>query len=379
MGKLIGGIKSFISSIVNDKKKLGIAVVVILVFLFILRGCAVSNKEQKLRQEALDRANAMQEEPVEEEVDTESDVYLLRVQPDLIKAYGNLPEGYIWDIDGSLMSLGDKDMTAEEVVYAYLNGLRTLDLSMAQKYSRYSKVVETYESYFDSQNSFESDYFDAFMRNMYKEALLSMQIQGIVDNSVFAENKQIFTVKVKMLDLTDKDFWEKDKLDLYQTLYVYSRDEDDSTKSEMYLYNYVLNHYQSKDAKTRTVTFDITVERYPDLDTGWLVSIDTDVNDACMYTDGTLMVNYINTMYMDEGIDYIDDIREAEKESVENGGDLTQGMDGLFEDGPAEDNISDGDANPTEAENPSTEEGVEGSEGHTENQQPQDNTGEATN
>ena len=203
-------------------------------------------------------------------------------------------------------------MSAEEVVYAYLNGLRALDMSMVQKYSRRSKVIDTYEGYFDEKKK-NTDYTDQFLRNMYREALLSIEVDGIVNSSVFAENKQVFTVRVKMLDLTSKDFWEDDKEEIYKNLKIYGSDESDSTKLDMYLYDYILDYYQSEDAVKRSVTFDLTVQRYPDLDTGWLVSVDTDVDLACRYADGKLVVSYITERYMDEGKELLESIKNAEE------------------------------------------------------------------
>ena len=310
---MISRIKGLIQVILGSKRNKIIAIVVILVLIILIRGCVANVSEQKQRQEALDRANEIEQQQATEAVSdpySSEDAYLLSVQQELIKSYGKLPEGYLWSLEGDLLSLGDKDMSAEEVVYAYLNGIRTLDLSIAQKYSRNSTVISTYEGYFDSKN-LSTDYFDSFMRNMYKTALLSIQIEGIEDTAVFAENKQVFTVKVKMLDLTKKDFWEEDKQEIYENLYMYSADENDSTKGEMYLYDYVLKYYESENAPTRDVTFNLTVERYPDLDTGWLVSIDKDINDACSYTNGTLMVSYINQMFSNEGIEYINEQRKG--------------------------------------------------------------------
>ena len=62
------------------------------------------------------------EEDEEDDEESFGDAELLSMQPDLIKSYGRLPEGYIWDMDGEMLSLGDKDMSAEDVVYAYLTG-----------------------------------------------------------------------------------------------------------------------------------------------------------------------------------------------------------------------------------------------------------------
>ena len=146
------------------------------------------------------------------------------------------------------------------------------------------------------------------------------------DSSVFAENKTVFTVKAKMLDLTDKEFWKKDRLDIYSNLYTYGL-ENDTTKGDMYLYDYILRYYESGKAKLRDVTFDITVQKYPDLDSGWLVSIDTEINDACTYKDGNLVVSYIREMYNDEGVELakslheLDDITEASTEGMSEVGD----------------------------------------------------------
>lgn len=302
----------------KPSKRLTIVLIILLVFIFMLvvGGIRNANAARKA-QEAAEQAAAESERQAQLAASTESDLdipdTLLRdMQPDLIETYGQLPDGYIWDMNGDLLSLGDKNLSAEEVVYNYLNGLRTLDMSMAQKYSRDSIVVETYEGYFDSTNRV-TDYTDQFMRNMYRQALLSMQIKEIVNSSIFAENKQVFTVRVEMLDLTLKTFWEKDKAEIYTNLNIYSSDESDSTRADIYLYDYILDYYSSPEAATREVQFDLTLEKYPDLDTGWLVSIDTDVDSACRYADGTLVVSYINEMYLDEGLEWI----EAQKNAVD--------------------------------------------------------------
>lgn len=300
-------IKEFIGSIFKDRRKTFIALFVLFVVIVVIAGVSSSIKDKKLREEAIKRGEELSKESDEStEESTSNDSYLMQIQPDLIESYGQVPKGYIWDTDGTLLSLGDKSMSAEDVVYAYLNGLRSLDLSMAQKYSRRSSVVSTYEEYFDSSSP-TSDYYDSFLRNMYKEVLLSIEPGSIVDSTVFAENKQVFTVKLNVLDLTSKDFWLVDKDTIYNNLYVYSNEESDSTKGSNYLYDYVLSYYRSEDAVKRDVTVNLTVEKYPDLDTGWLVSIDSDINDICNYKDGNLIVNYIQRQYQTEGRQYMED------------------------------------------------------------------------
>ena len=278
---------------------LGIAVVVILV----KGGVSRYNASKQVSED--DYVNQLlQEANSGVSSDSDSDSLLMQMQGELNKNYGKLPEGFIWDTDGSVLSLGDKSMTAEDVVYAYFRGLSTLDISTVERYSRDSSVVQTYSDYFDDKNK-NTDYMDQFIRNMYKQCLLSLQIKGIENQAIFADNKQVFTVKADMLDLTDKDFWRVDQNEIYKNLYLYDSDESDSTKSDIYLYDYILNYYKSDLAGLRSVTFDVTLQKYPDLDSGWLVSIDTDVNDACQYKDGKLVVSYIKELYRDVGRDLI--------------------------------------------------------------------------
>ena len=285
------------------KRNIIILVVIFIVLIVIVRG--ITGKKAENKQQAETDAYTEQLLAQAKEGDTEiSDSLLIQMQDDLIKTYGKVPDGYIWDIDGELLSLGDKSMTAEDVVYSYLNGLRTLDFSTVQKYSRSSMVVDTYEGYF-SETDKNTDYTDQFLRNMYREALLSVQVKGIENSSVFAENKQVFSVRVEMLDLTEKDFWYDDRVKIYKNLQLYDSDQSDSTRAEMYLYDYIADYYASDDAAKREVTFDLTVQRYPDLNTGWLVSVDTDVDNACRYADGKLVVSYIQEMYRDEGQDVL--------------------------------------------------------------------------
>lgn len=284
----------------KNNKKLSIIGLVVIVLLFLIRG-AVVTRQAKIKQQEIDElTQKLLEEANKGEVSDDSDNLLMQMQPELVKTYGKVPEGFIWESDGTLLSLGDKDMSAEEVVYAYFRGLSSLDISTVERYSRNSKVVEEYSNYFDDKNK-NTDYMDQFRRNMYKQCLLSLQIEGIGSNAVFAANKQVFTVKGKILDLTNKDFWKKDEDEIYKNMYLYNSDESDSAKEDIYLYNYILDYYKSDDAVLRDITFDITVQRYPDLDSGWLVSIDSDVDDACQYKEGKLVVSYIKEMYRNVG------------------------------------------------------------------------------
>lgn len=297
---------------IKDHKKLVIIGIVVFVLVFLISGVISSRKVDKAEEERLAEVDKALEELNGSDVG-DSDNELLNAQKDLIAEYGVLPKGFIWDYDGTLLSLGDKEMTAEEVVYAYFRGLSTLDISTVERYTRGSKVVETYSSYFDSKDK-NTDYTDQFLRNIYRECLLSIQIKGISSASIFA-NKQSFTVDALMLDLTDKNFWKSDESEIYNNLFLYDQDESDNAKSDMYLYDYILNYYKSDKSKLRKVTFDVTVQRYPDLDSGFLVSIDTDVDNACQYREGKLVVSYIKEQYNDVGRERV---QEGKKKGTAN-------------------------------------------------------------
>lgn len=306
----MGKVKSLIDKAKANKKTTIIILVGIAVFIFIIVGAVRGNIAQK-KAEANQGDTPIVNTPVTSTPQGSSaDSLLLKMQDELTKTYGVVQDGYIWNVDGTIMSLGDKSMSAEEVLYGYLNGIRSLDFSSAQKYSRDSRVVNTYGGYFSTANT-STNYYDNFIRNMYRLCLLSMQIEGIENTSVFAENKQVFTVNVSMLDLTQKEFWQEDKAEIYKNLRIYGSDQNDDTKSEIYLYDYINRYYESSEAARRTVRFDITLQKYPDLDTGWLVCIDTDVDSACKYADGTLVVNYIRQLYGSEGYTFLKNLEEG--------------------------------------------------------------------
>lgn len=300
----------------------------VLLFIFLIAGGLANRAERHAAEEEAEASSLVEETSTSTEVTNDS--ALMKMQERLNKKYGSLPEGYIWDADGTVISLGDKSLSAEEVVYSYLNGLRNLDISTAQKFSRKSQVVKRYSNYFDSKNK-NTDYKEAFIRNMYREALSSMTVNGIESTSVFAQNKQVFSVSVNMLDLTSKEFWEKDIKEIYKNLNLYRRLESDTTKADMYLYDYVLSYYKSDNAAKRDVLIDLTVEKYPDIDSGWLVSIDTDIDDTSIYNDGNLVVSYIKERFSDEG-------KELLEEWAENG--ELDDLDSNSEDSNSEDTSS---------------------------------------
>lgn len=284
---------------VKEHKKATFAIVgvVLLIFLMVQANRHVQQKNKVSVPKTEVKSSSKDDNYVEG-----TDAYLMDMQPELRKSFGTPPKGFIWDLDGKTISLGNKSMSSEDVLYSYVRALSTLDFATAEKYSRGTKVVETYNDYFSSKTAAQADYQEQFLRNMYKVALTSMEIKGVESSATFANNKVVYTVQVSMLDLTSKDFWQEDKDNLFKNMSLYETQENDSTKLDIFLYDYILNYYKSKDAVKRDISFDITLERYPDIDSGWLVSIDKDVDDAAKYSNGKLVTNYIVEQFRDYAI-----------------------------------------------------------------------------
>lgn len=343
MGKIKEICSKIVENIKSKPKLYGVVLLGVFVFIYLVCGGVAKWKADRAAEEVDNDNYVGNDLPSGSYTDYDQgtqeyqDLYdqeILIKQDQLIQKYGKVPDGFLWDLDGSLVSLGEPDMTAEEVLYAYLNGIRTLDFSSAQKFSRGSKVINRYSGFFDTSDAMSASYVDSFYRNMYTQVLKSIQVKGVESAAVFAANRQVFTVQLEMLDLSSKDFWEEDKYDIYNTLYIYSGDEDDAVKSEQYVYNYVMDYYKSPTAVKKNVTVNITVEKYARLGTGWLVTIDKDVDDYCYYTDGNVVSKYILRSYQEEGREYIKQIRDEEEEAKK----AAENVDTEVTDGEAEGN-----------------------------------------
>lgn len=241
---------------------------------------------------------------------------LLDIQDSIIATNGKPPDGFMYNYDGTLLSIGDRNMTAEEAVYAYLQAITSLDMEIAQKYSRGSTVVNSYENFYNTHGVYE--YENQFQRNMYRLGLMSIQLSG--ENTIvnFAENKQIVTVNAKMIDWTDHDFWREDEWEIYRYIYETGL-EDDEAKENIYLYNYILNYFSGKNVKYRNVQFDLTLEKFQDVESGWLVSQDEDIDSACSYKDGKSIANYIEREYLDKGLPkFLDEEQEKIQKQIES-------------------------------------------------------------
>lgn len=213
-------------------------------------------------------------------------------QARLIEEYGEAPNGFKWEVDGSLVAKGAEELSAEDVAYAYVRALSILDFSTVEKYSSDSTVSKSYSEFYDNSGVFDN--YDSFIRKMYKDALMSIQIEGVANTAVFADGKTIVSFNVSLLDLSDKDFWKKDKNSIYKKLNECFNGEDDSAKAEKYIHDYILSYYESGKAKRKATRVDIVLEKGSD---GYLVTNDAEIDSLCNYGLGSSVVDYIINCY----------------------------------------------------------------------------------
>lgn len=182
----------------------------------------------------------------------------------------------------------------EEVGYLYIRALSNLDLETAFKYSYKTKILSKYQSFFEKDTEF--NYKLNFDRNLYKQALLSLTIQGVQDTVTLSPKQAAMTFNIEALDLTNKDFWVKDKEVIFNTLAKYRITESDTTKAREYLYNYILNYYSSPEAKKiqKSVTFKIEKVYRTNY---WVITDDLSLDAVLSNHEGESIITYIMNQF----------------------------------------------------------------------------------
>lgn len=227
----------------------------------------------------------------------------------LIKLYGEPPEGFMWNDEGELYAISDENKTAEEVVYTYIRSLSIQDFSSAQKCARKSTIARSYSKFFEDAT--DANYYSLFLRKQYKFAITSIEILGVDDSAVFADGTTMVTMKLKVLDLTNKDFWQSKKDEIYKVLRTYRQTETDSVKADQYLYDFIYSSYENGlvGKKDITVSFKL-VKKYG---SGWLIEDDSELNHHLLYEEGVDVVPYIRECYSE----WLEKTMEAEQEAKE--------------------------------------------------------------
>lgn len=216
-------------------------------------------------------------------------------QKSLVRKYGEPPKGFKWGDNGTLIALGDSELSAEDIMYAFVKGCTMLDFATAERYSDKSSVVGTYRKYFEKNDDDSTHSTDvSYERNIYKSVLTTLSIESINDTAVFADGETAFNLSVRCIDLSNKDFWKKDKKKIFNKLWDLYEVQDDKEMVVDYLYSYISDYYTSKDVVTTVRDMDIRVGRGED---GFLVIDDTDFNAICTYKDGVQVQEDILTSY----------------------------------------------------------------------------------
>ena len=277
------------------KKHLIIIGAIVLVFIIISTISSNSNKKEIAeRQAAADAAN----QNIQQTADANAGLSNAEVEQNaFIKVWGNPPDGFRWKDDGTLTAVSSDNLTNEDVIWNYLRGLSILDFSTVQKYSSHSLVESTYSGYFSDSNLGSSSYYAQFLRKEYKYALTSIEVDSVGNTAVFADGTSIVTVKLKMLDLTDKDFWQADKDTIFNKLKSVYTSEKDTAKAQQYVYDYIYSAYEDGKVGKRDITIELKLDKVSL--GGWLVSDDTDLNSALKYEEGVNVASYILEQYSD--------------------------------------------------------------------------------
>lgn len=246
-------------------------------------------KEHEEEMAAEEAANAAASDQVEEYD------YETQMQAELVEEYGEPPEGFKWDLMGNLVALSSDDKTAEDVLFSFVRSISILDFATAQKNAESSQIYDTYTGYFNELSSELTDYYSQFLRKEYTLALKSIEIDGMEGNATLADGTMVLSLKLKVLDLTDKDFWRDDEEEIYKQMRVYDQTEQDSTKKEQYLYDYLYTKYEDGSVGKRDVIVDFRVNKTNG--GGWLVADDNELNAYLLYENGTDMVEYVESCY----------------------------------------------------------------------------------
>ncbi len=212
-----------------------------------------------------------------------------------IRRWGEAPKGFKWKSDGTLEATGDAELSAEDVMYAFVKGCTMLDFATAERYSKSSEIVSTYRKYFEKNEDTQTHSTDtSYERNIYKSVLTTLSIESINDSAIFADGETAFNLSIRCIDLSNKDFWKKDKKKIFNKLWDLYEVQDDKEMVIDYLYSYISDYYTSKDVVTTVKNMDLRVGKG---DNGYVVIDDSDFNAICTYKDGVQVQEDILTSY----------------------------------------------------------------------------------
>ena len=267
---------------------------IFLAFIIAFSGLGYINKRKQKQADAEKAAAALAEQERQIKLASEWD-YDAVLQKQLIEKYGQPQDGFRWSLTGELVAIGTDELTAEDILYTFVRSLSVLDFATAQKYSRDSSVVATYQDYYGVISEKVTDYYSDFLRKQYKIALTSIEINDVKDVAVFADGAETITLNLAMLDLTDKDFWRKDKKKIFKALRTFADYESDNTKKDQYIYDYILKSYEDGSIGKRDIDIELALSK--DNGGGWFVTNDQELNSNLLYEYGVDTAKYIDSEY----------------------------------------------------------------------------------
>lgn len=303
-------------------KKKTIFIIGILVVVCLLYSAYSSNKKEKEYQARYAEAQRRLSQGNSVVEDEEILSYSERLQKALREQYGDPPEGFEWGYNGELIALSSEDLTYEDVCYTYIRALSILDFATAQRVASKSNIIDTYNNYYSEITQGITDYYSSFLRKQFKTALETIEINGIEDTAIFADGSAVVTVSINSLDLTDKDFWQDDKQELFEMMRFYDETETDSIKKEQYIYDYIYNAYLEGKVGKKTTIVDFVVGKSNA--SGWLISDDAELEATLTYEKGVDVANYIFQLYDN----WYRDTVLAEQTSMLSGGNTISNPDG---------------------------------------------------
>lgn len=277
------------------KTKIIIIVPVVLILAYIIFGGDYRNKQgntntNQTNQNGVNKTNNTSPSPSATSKSSSD-----RRQQMLVRRFGEPPKGFKWKEDGTLEAIGDAELSAEDVMYAFVKGCTMLDFATAERYSDNSSVVDTYRKYFERNEDDSTHSTDtSYERNIYKSVLTTLNIESINDTAVFADGETAFNLSVRCIDLSNKDFWKEDKKEIFNKLWDLYEVQDDKEMVVDYLYSYISDYYTSKDVVTTVRNMDIRVGK---AENGYLVIDDADFSAICTYKDGVQVQTDILTAY----------------------------------------------------------------------------------
>lgn len=248
-------------------------------------------------------------------------------QASLVQKYGKPPEGFEWSPTGELVALGnDPNATATETVTKYIQALSTEDFSTAARVSKDSSVIKRYNEMYQDVTKDINNTYSNFLRQQYKASLKSIQILGVEDAVKEADGTEIITVKLKLLNLQNRDFWYEDRETLFKNMYNFDRTQDSSSKRDNYLYTYMEDSYGSPEdnwGKVGLYEKTVTIEVGKENGKGYLVTNDGELPDLLRYDKGFDVVAFIKQKYNEWAINQDVDLSiQGKKGDIKNGEDV---------------------------------------------------------